>query len=853
MRRSLVVRSFALGLAGSLSLAFAACGGGGGNPGAGNTALVKLTTASIANATTGVAYSQQFAADFPHAPGIFVVTGGSIPVGLLLDKVTGQLSGYPRQVGTFTFQLAARDGVDLSIPLNRDASFAEDRKTFSMTVADGPPNILPQQPPAAQYRASYSYQIDVAGGTAPYSFSPALPGQLPAGLSISPTGVLSSFPTQALQHPYTFQVTVTDAIGRVDIDTLTVDVIVLPLIILTPSPVAPAALGFAYDVPLDLASSGAGQPITWSQKLPLAAGEVLLSTIGMEIANSSGTGRFRVAAPNLGPTLLGTHLFTAQVVDEASQTATRQYSFTVSNGPLFTSISPNKAVLGAPITITGNNFQPGAVVIFKPGLTQVQVTPSSQTVNTLVLNTLPASPGGGQVAVRVRNPDGGFADKLSAYTFPAAALTFSNTPIFPSPNSPLSSTGLSVGDINQDGFADFVHCGSNQTWRNASGNATGVDLMINTPPGGVWNNATPTFARTQLDASADWWSVKLADIDADNDLDVVAIGNQGVRVWRNPFPAAFVGVTPTTSPLNSPSGNFSAHIQDLAVGRITSDGLPDIAYTQPDLGQFATYPIPYPGGRVSTMTGSGAGTFSSLQAPGTAINNSASASGVAIIDQGPGNRGNIVVTDSQAGFQSYWNGAGLAGDVAHHEVTNASNLFGTWTAMGKGGAGQTEALCAALGDINGDGISDIVIPSSAVNQGAVQAVFGFIRNGTTFTAVQSTAGSAGNERYAVVADLDFDAILDCAVTVATNRVDFFKGRSGTLGLQFRSSIQVTTNSPVVGRIGAGDFDNDGRNDVCVCMSFLADNPNQTPNLYPGSADRGIGGQQGVFILLNTSN
>lgn len=147
------------------------CGGGGGSPGSGNATIVHLKTESVVPGVTGIAYEQLFEADVPHAPGLFLVTGGSLPPGLTLDKQAGRLSGYPRQTGVFHFQLGARDGADPSVPLDRDANFSEDRKNFVLNVALGAPNILPQTLGAAQYRAAYGYQIDVAGGTAPYTFA----------------------------------------------------------------------------------------------------------------------------------------------------------------------------------------------------------------------------------------------------------------------------------------------------------------------------------------------------------------------------------------------------------------------------------------------------------------------------------------------------------------------------------------------------------------------------------------------------------------------------------------------------------------------------------------------------------
>ena len=862
LSRSFVRRLLAVALALVAPTAFTACGGGGGSPGAGNTSLVHLSTTTVASGTTGI------------------------------------LSGVPRQVGAFQFEIAARDGIDSSIPQQRDATFAEDRKTYSVNVGLGLPNILPQQPPSAQYRASYSYQIDVAGGTQPYTFA-MIGGALPAGVSVSQTGLLGSFPTQATQHPYSFTVRVTDALGQIDTDTLTLDVVVLPLIILTASPIQSAALNFAYDVPLDLASSGGGQPITWVQALyketvsgnaspyappgggtpfvatQLIVGDTLLSTIGMEIANVSGQGRFRNTFASPGPTSLGTFLFTAMVSDEAGQFTGRQYSFTVKPGPNLLTISPNKSLGGAPITLTGSNFQPGAVVIFKPGVSQVVMNPSSNSPTQLILSAVPASPGGGFVTVRVKNPDNGISDLLNAYAFPATNISFSATPIYPSPQSPLSSTGLDVGDINKDGFADFVHCGSNTTWRTATGNAAGVDLMLNNPPGGVWNNATPNFTRVQLASSGDWYDVKLADVNADGFLDVVAVGNPGtpsVRVWLQPIVGAvpatsaqWASVVPQTTSLNSSQGQATSngwiggpHVAGLAVGRITTDALPDIAYTQQDTTGFSSSPqYGGNGGRVSTMKGLGNGTFSGLQVSGQTIYFSSLANGVGIVPSTSSGKGNVVITDAAGGFQAYWNGYGGQAEIAHVEATNTSDLFGSWTAMNKTGTYASECLCAATGDVNGDGIVDVVIPTSITFVGgATQAVFSFMNNGTTFTAVQATAGSAGAERFATVFDIDFDSFNDCAITVAPNKVDFFKGRTGNTGLQFKTSVQVTTNSPNVSRIAAGDFDKDGRIDVCVCTSFLADNANATGSggyAAAATTDRGLGGVQGVFFLLNTSN
>jgi hypothetical protein len=118
-----------------LASAVVGCGGGGGFvPPDG---LVSLTTTSVAPATTGIAYQETLRAVFPHPPGTFSLVEGVLPSGLTLSPESGVLSGYPRQVGTFTFEIAARDGTDPTLPPGRDMTAAEARGRFTLRVARG--------------------------------------------------------------------------------------------------------------------------------------------------------------------------------------------------------------------------------------------------------------------------------------------------------------------------------------------------------------------------------------------------------------------------------------------------------------------------------------------------------------------------------------------------------------------------------------------------------------------------------------------------------------------------------------------------------------------------------------------
>lgn len=268
----------------------------------------EITTGVTPNGIVGDAYSLALAASGGGRTKTWVVVSGALPSGLTL-LASGTLSGTPTTAGTFTFDVRVTS--------------SGKKRTKRLTIT-----VIPRLATVAGTSVvgvvgtAYRDSVTASGGVGAYVWE-ITAGQLPAGLSLAASGVVTGTPTAAGATTATLRVT-----SGTQTATRELAITVVAVLEVTTTALAEAVVGVAYTD--TVRATGGVAPRTWD----VASG-----------ALPSGLVLFQNGAIGGTPTATGNSTFTARVTAGAQQT-TRVLSVVVAAPLVMTTLTLPSATQG---------------------------------------------------------------------------------------------------------------------------------------------------------------------------------------------------------------------------------------------------------------------------------------------------------------------------------------------------------------------------------------------------------------------------------------------------------------------------------------------------------------------------
>jgi hypothetical protein len=325
-------------------------------------ATLAITTSNgpLPAGISGVTYMTTLNSFGGNAPVTWAVVGGGLPPGLTLDSLTGIISGTPTASGLFAFSVSL---TDTSAPTPSVAF-----RNVSITIAQ-PLIITTTSLADGVVGSAYTQTLSATGGNANYTWTLS-GGSLPAGLSLSASGVISGTPTAVTPGTsFTIQVQDTGTPQQTRTQLLSIRV-AAPLIVATAPTLPDAVVGVPYSTTLQ--TNGGTAPVSWSVIAGALPAGLQLSPAGA--ISGTPTAPSLITTSALGPA----NTFTVQVQDSASpsQTASIVLSLHVATPLSVGTLTLPDGITGSPylqtLTASGGTGNVSWAVVsgaLPPGLT----------------------------------------------------------------------------------------------------------------------------------------------------------------------------------------------------------------------------------------------------------------------------------------------------------------------------------------------------------------------------------------------------------------------------------------------------------------------------------------------------
>lgn len=382
-------------------------------------APLTITTTTLTPPVFLTAYSQQLAASGGTTPYSFALDSGMLPSGMVFSS-SGILSGTPTAAGTFNFTIRVTDTSNVS-----------HTRAYTFTIA--PPTLVmsPATLPEPVVNTAYSQSLTTSGGLGGYTYTVAS-GNLPTGLSLSASGVLSGTPTASGSYTFDVRSTDTSTVSVTRRYTLVVDV---PTIHITPITLSTPLIYTPYST--NFSASGGTAPYTYS----LTAGAI---PTGLNLSSNgtlSGT-----------PTASGTFNFTITASDVNGFSGARAYSLSIA--PPTLAITPATLGNGTAGTAYSQNLSSSGGNLPYSYVVSSGTLPAGMSLSTS--GTLSGTPTvSGHFAFDVRSTDAGAFSVTQNYTLVINAPTIAVSPT--NVSTPLINTAYSDSVSASGGAAPYTY------------------------------------------------------------------------------------------------------------------------------------------------------------------------------------------------------------------------------------------------------------------------------------------------------------------------------------------------------------------------------------------------------------